>query len=138
MKILIRSILVNGVALFILSLIFKGVRIEGGLVTLALAGVLLSLMSFLLKPILTIISIPFNLLTFGLFSFFSSVILLYLLTILLPQVTISAFVFPGVSIAGFIIPKVAFNTFFAYIVCSFAFSTLINTIKWLFRNEAIF
>jgi H+/Cl- antiporter ClcA len=52
--------------------------------------------------------------------------------VLIPNITISAFVFPGVSLLGFTIPQVHFNTFFAYVFCAIVISCFTKSILWLF------
>ena len=133
MKTLIRNIAINALALFILSQAFEGVKISGGLTTLLFGGFVFSIMLLILKPILSIITLPINFLTFGSFTWVINLVLIYLLTIFVPQISINAFIFQGVGFAGFVIPKLAFNSFFAYIVCSVVFSAIISLIKWLFE-----
>lgn len=130
-KTIIRSIVFNSTALFLLSLTFTGLKINGGFGNLLLAGVSLSLISLLAKPILNIISLPFNLITFGLFSFITNAIILYLLTVFYPSVSIASFTFKGFSFVGFVVPVIYFNTFFAFVFLAFGLSLILSFLKWL-------
>lgn len=134
MKSLLRRVLVNAYSLSILPLLFSGVKIYGGVSTFILAGFVFSLISLIIKPVLKIITLPINLITFGAFSFFINAILLYILTVFIPQISIQAFMFPGFSFAGFVIPRIFINTFFAYIICSFVVSSVGSAIYWLFKK----
>ncbi len=133
MKSVVRSIGINSFALFLLPQALLGVKIFGGFQTILLSGFILTILLWVLKPILNIITLPLNLLTFGIFSFLINIIILYLLTLLVPQFSISAFTFQGFSFAGFIIPKIAFNQFFAFMAASFVFSAIVNIIKWIIK-----
>lgn len=98
-----------------------------------LGGILLTAMQFTIKPILTIISFPFNLVTMGLFSVLTDVIILYLLTVLLPKITVNAFHFNGFSFAGFIIPKMDINMFFAYCITAIFLATVMTCFNWIIK-----
>ena len=65
MKILI-SILVNGLLVYVASIITAGVYIDGYL-TAILVGLVLGLVNITLKPVLTILTLPITILTLGLF-----------------------------------------------------------------------
>lgn len=134
MKSLIRNILINAVALSILPIILDGVEIVGGLTTLLFAGFIFYLMSLILRPILNLLALPFNVLTFGSFSFLINIGILYLLTIFVTQISISPFTFQGASFAGFVIPRIYLNTLFAYAVSAFTLSLIIGFIDWLFSR----
>ncbi len=134
MKGILKNTVFNAISLFILSQVISGVRISGGIQTLLLSGLILSFLFKILKPILNIFSMPLNLITLGLFSFFTNAILLYLLTIFVPNVSISQFTFNGFSFAGFIIPVIHLSTIYAFIVCAAALSIIINFFHWLIKK----
>lgn len=90
------------------------------------AGFVLSLLMLLIAPILKILFIPINLLTFGLLSWFIDVIVLYLLTFFVSGVQVTAWTFPGWSLAGFVLPQIAFSSFVSFILVSLAVSMLVN------------
>ncbi len=133
MKSLLRNTVVHAFSLFIASQVVLGFRITGGIQTLLIGGFILSLMSLIVRPVLTILTFPLNMATFGAFSFVINAFILYLLTIFLPQIAMTAFIFPGASILGFIIPKIVFNLFFTYIIAAFVLSFITSLVKWLIK-----
>ena len=135
MKGLIRHTVVNGVSLAILDQIIPGVTIVGGFFTYIIAGFVLSLLLLILKPILNIFSLPLNMLTLGLFSFFTNAIILYVLTVFVTQIKITAFTFNGFTYAGFIVPVMHFNTFWAFILTAAILSAIIAFFDWLLRSK---
>ena len=73
----------------ILSLLFTG--IHGTVVAFLLLALVLSLANGLLRPILTFIALPFNLITFGIASVFVNVLMLLLACALVTAVVINGF-----------------------------------------------
>lgn len=134
MKKILRNTLINALALFLISLVITGIHISGGLVTFLFGGFALSLLFLILKPILNIIAIPLNLITLGLFSVLTNVIIYYLLTVFVPNISITDFTFQGFSSAGFTIPEVYVNIFFAFIVVSFMQSIIFSFVSWLMKK----
>lgn len=92
---------------------------------------MLSIMMTVIKPILNVISFPFNLVTLGFFSIFTNALILYLLTIFVNGIIIHHYRFPGVNVFGFVVPSITFNTLFAFLAASFMLSLIVTAIKWL-------
>lgn len=131
MKPIVRNMAINAFALSILPGLLSGVHITGGLLTLLIGGLVLSIMNFTVRPVLHIFTLPLNFMTFGMFSFVINVILLYLLTVFIPQISVSAFVYKGLSFFGFVIPRIDLNTITAYFLASFVLSGIEGGVKWL-------
>ena len=134
MRSIIKNIALYALALFLASKVFSGVTIVGGLTTLIIAGVTLSILRLIVAPILRVLTLPLNIASLGAFTFVINAVVLYLLTIFVPQITISSFLFQGLKINGFIIPPIYFNTFFAYIVTAFFISLIVLLIKWVIKD----
>ncbi len=131
MKSLLRSAIIDAAALAALPHLLSGVDVHGGVWVYLLSGIVLTIMAFTVKPILTLLTLPLNLITLGMFSFITNAVIFYILALLVPQVSIHAFEFSGFVFAGFVVPHIFFNTFFAYVVSAFVFSAIISAIKWL-------
>ncbi len=131
MKTLLRSILLNGFALYVLPVIIGGFSIRDGISTLFIGAVALTLLNLVLKPILNFLSMPLHVLTLGLFSIVINALILYLLTIFVSQISIHEFVFPGFVATWFRIPSMHINAFFAYILSSLVLSVIVGVLKWI-------
>jgi putative membrane protein len=131
MKSLFRNIFLYTLVLFLLDALIPGVHVVGGFFSYLFGGVVLTFLHLILRPILAVFAMPLNILTFGASSFIITVVILYILTVCMPQVSISAFTFSGSHFAGFVIPKVEVNTFFAYILSATTMSLLVSLIEWL-------
>lgn len=131
MKSLLCKTAFNAFALFLLTQFFSGVTISGGLGSILLAGFVLTILMIFLEPILNLVSLPLSFVTLGLFSFLTHALLFYILTILMPAISIRAFTFPGFSFNGFVIPQIALSVFFAYIVAALTHSLILSFLSWL-------
>jgi len=88
-----------------------------GLVLLMVANYLAGYIDF---------NIPINIITFGLLSWFINVIVLYLLTMFVPDVSVQAWRFPGVSVAGFVVPPLSFSYVVSLILVSLSVTFFAN------------
>lgn len=122
MKYLVRLFLFNMFGLWFTSQLIPTFTLRDGWQVLLLAGLVLSLLMLTVQPILKILFIPINLITFGLLSWSINVVVILLLTILVPEVEISEWTFPGLSWAGIVIPSVKLN----YILTLVAVSLMIT------------
>lgn len=132
-KPLLRNLGIYMLSLFLLPFFISGVKIYGGFQTLIIGSFVLSLMFMLLKPILNILTFPFNFLTLGFFSIITNAVILYLLTVFVPNITINAFKFNGGTYAGFSISPIEFNSLFAFILSSIVLSLISGLIQWIIK-----
>lgn len=134
MKSWVKDIALYALSLYLTSLLLSGVKISGGFWILATSGIVLSILRLVLYPILTIITLPLHFLSLGFFSVVINAVVLYVLTIIVPEISIRAFTFQGAKLAGFIIPKMQFNIFFAFLAASIVFSLCHNAVVWLIKE----
>src|SRR3989344_4629866 len=80
-------------------------RISGSFINVLIAAGVLALLNLLLKPILKLLFFPVNALTLGLFSLVINTGVFYLFVRLVPEVTITAWVFPGFNFQGLHLPQ---------------------------------
>jgi putative membrane protein len=81
----------NAVALFVATWLLEGVDYGDQWWTLLIAAAVFTLVNFAVKPILTVLSIPFIVVTLGLFYFVLNVLMLYLTDWLVPDFEIDTF-----------------------------------------------
>lgn len=63
---LLVSILLNGLAVYIVARILSGVYVDG-YVTAIIAGLILGLINYTIRPVITFLTLPVTILTLGLF-----------------------------------------------------------------------
>lgn len=134
MKSILRSISLYSFSLFVVTILLDGVKVTGGIWSFIVAGAILTLLFWVVKPIVSLITFPLSFITLGLFSFITNALMLYLLTILAPNISIQAFTFPGLSFWGFVIPPFFLNTFFAFIVSALLLSFIKGFLIWLIER----
>jgi putative membrane protein len=83
--------LFNTVALFVATWLLPGLSYGSEWWALLIAGLVFTIVNFFVKPVLAILSIPFIIVTFGVFYFLINVLMLYLTHWIVPQFTISTF-----------------------------------------------
>lgn len=133
MKSLIKIYIVNTLSLFLVSEIFLGIVLQKGFESLFLAGLGLSLASLLIKPVINILLLPLNLITFGLFRWVSSAVALFLVTLVVPGFKILNFAFAGFSSKWLDIPAFSLTGILAFVAFSFAISVFSSIIHWLIK-----
>ena len=84
-------VLLNGLAIFAAAWLVPGIYLAGPVPAL-IAGVILGLVNALVRPILVILTLPFTLITLGLFLFVVNTICLALTAAVVPGFEISGFV----------------------------------------------
>ncbi len=131
MKKIIRNYVLNTVSLYLVSRLSEGLVFAKGIESLLLAGVGITLVSLFVKPIINLLLLPINLITFGLFRWVSSAIALYLVTLVVPGIMISRFFFAGLSTPWIDIPAVSLGGVFAFIAFSFILSLFVSAMTWL-------
>ena len=83
-------VLLNGLAIFAAAWLVPGVYLAGP-VPAVIAGLILGVVNALVRPILIILTLPFTLITLGLFLFIVNAICLALTAALVPGFEISGF-----------------------------------------------
>jgi putative membrane protein len=89
MRFLLRTLL-NGIAIIVSAWFIPGVQLTG-IVPALFAGVLLGFVNALVRPILLLLTLPFTLITLGLFIFVVNAICFALTAALVPGFDISGF-----------------------------------------------
>ena len=129
MKHIIRAFLFNVFALWFASQLLPTIVIPQGWQAVILAGFTLSMLMLIVKPILKILFIPINIMTFGLLSWMINVIVMYLLTLIDLNIRIIPWSFPGFTFAGFVIPSMEVTYLLSLIVSTFVVTFIINLLK---------
>lgn len=103
MKMLVRIVL-NGLGLWAAASFLPGIHYEGGLLYLLVAGFVLGAVNLLVKPIVTILSLPFVVLTLGLFFIVINGLMVWLVDLFLTGFRVDNFLWAmagGIFLAAF-------------------------------------
>lgn len=94
------QILLNGVALLVAANVVPGIHWQGDVFYLFIAGLVFGIINLIVKPIVTILSLPLIIVTLGLFFLVVNAAMLYLADILLSGLTVDGF---GAAVLGGIV-----------------------------------
>ena len=133
MKKALRHYAVVTYSLWITANIANGIIFEKGFRTLLITGIVFMGASLLAKPVINILLLPINLVTFGLFRWVSSAIVLFLVTLLVPSFKLANFTFVGYSSKWIELPALNFHGFLAYVAFAFLITTITSLIFWLIK-----
>lgn len=97
-------------------------------------GIALTLMNLLVKPILSLLTLPLTIITMGLFSWVVNVAMIYLLTIFVSQISLTSYAFPGFNGGGVSLPPITVPAIFTAVIVAFMISFISNGFAWLFRR----
>jgi putative membrane protein len=81
----------NVAALFVATWILSGITYGDKWWTLLIAAAVFTVVNWLVKPILAVLSIPFIIVTFGLFYFLINILMLYVTDWIVPEFEIKTF-----------------------------------------------
>ena len=126
MKYIIRVFIFNVFSLWLTAQLLPGVLISQAWQTMLWVGFVLTILMLIVKPILSILFIPINIMTFGFLSWAINVIVLYILTIVEPSIRINAWTFPGFQISGFIVPQLEVSYLMSLIITTFVLTCFSN------------
>jgi len=132
-KTILKHFIINTVSLYLISLAVSGIIFADGMYSVVLAGIVLTLTTLIIKPVINILLLPINLITFGLFRWVGFAITLYLVTLIVPGFKLMEFVFKGFSSYWFTIPSVSLSGVLAFIAFSFLISTIASIGYWIFK-----
>lgn len=133
MKRLLRHFVIDTTCLYLVSQFVSGLVFSRGIFTLLVTGAVLSITTVLVKPIINILLLPINLITFGLFKWVAYAVTLYLVTLLVSDFSITGFHFSGLSTYLFSIPSINLPGVLGIIAFSFLISLLTSIILWIMK-----
>lgn len=87
---IIVNILINGLAVFITGYVLSGVHIRDFL-TAVIVAVILGIVNTIIRPIFILLTLPINILTLGLFTFFINALLVMLVASFVPGFQVDNF-----------------------------------------------
>ena len=119
---IVAHIVANALALYFIEQILKGdFAVTGGVKGYLIAALIFGLLNSVVKPVLKLLSLPFMLITVGLFTFVINMFLVWF-----AKYSLDILAFEGVSIviAGF----------FTYLLAGFLIALMNMLISWLLKK----
>ena len=127
---------IESVALYLVSQIASGLMFTRGIQSLIVTGVALALASFFVKPIINILLLPINLVTFGVFKWVSHAVTLYIVDLLLAEFAVNSFKFAGLSSKYIDMPPINLPSGIpSYLAFSLTIAAITSIIYWLLDRK---
>ncbi|MEX1061692.1 MAG: phage holin family protein [Patescibacteria group bacterium] len=123
---LIKTLIAAAAAIFTVSFFIPGISYQEDLQVFLAATLIFALFQMLVKPVLNLVALPLNFVTFGLFSFLISVGLFYLVSSFVPGFTIAGFSFPGIHFGALLIPAFEMPVYGTAILGAFVSSLIFS------------
>lgn len=133
MRKLLKHYLIDTGALYAVSLVITGIVFEKGVETLLLAGLVLMLTTMIVRPVINVLLLPINLVTFGLFKWVAYAVTLYLVTLVVPGFKLLNFGFAGYSSYYFSLPAVNLGGVLAFVAFSFVISFISSIATYILK-----
>jgi putative membrane protein len=134
-RLILRSLAINIASVYLTIQILSGIiTYVGGLETLILAAVLISVANLLVKPLINLFLLPIHLLTLGLSRWLANLLTLYLVTLFIPSLSVHSFTSQKLDLMYLIVPPIHFSAFGAFIVATLTLTAVFHFLYWLFQD----
>ncbi len=127
----IRNWFFHALSLFLVSQFIPGIDFARDYQVMLMASIVFGFLSVFVQPVLSVLTLPLNFVTMGIFSWTLNVIMVYLTTKIVPQFKVIPFHFSGFTYEGFVVPAMDFNALGVAILVSFLVSFLIFIFEWV-------
>ncbi|PIV08884.1 hypothetical protein COS52_00410 [Candidatus Roizmanbacteria bacterium CG03_land_8_20_14_0_80_39_12] len=131
MKHIFRIFIFSFFAMFITSYWNRGFQLPATSFEFVKTALALTILYVLIRPLMKIIFLPLNIITFGLFSFFLYVFMLHILASSYDLFSIHPWQFEGLSLFVVTVPKTNISDLSNLVLSSFSLSSIINALDQL-------
>jgi len=122
------------IVLLALARFYNGFSIPSDFISQLITAFILTAITIFLQPILKMIVLPVNIITFGMFTWLLEALILLLLTLMVDGVTFQAFYYQTFSILGISFPGGQLNIYLSIFFGSIIFKFLISLIDYLSQD----
>ena len=131
---MLKSVLSYSLSIFLASIFFSGLKVDGGFASYVIIGLLLTIFSLFTDPIVKVITLPFNIITFGFLSFLTTFVSLFITTIFYKNLHVGSFVFAGGVFFGVHISRIYVSGLLSIVAFSATIYFLNKIISWIFKE----
>ena len=125
MKHFLRQILTTTLAIAVVAYFSQSLDYHNNLLVLLTAAICLAILNAFIKPFFKVLFLPINVITLGLFGWLINVIILYLVTLIVPQFDITPFTLNLGNLSLY------FPPFFAAVAAAFMVNLVSRLVGWV-------
>jgi putative membrane protein len=130
------TLLINACAVAIAALLLPGIYYTGGVKSLFLIAIVFGAINLLVKPVLSLFSLPVEIATVAILSVVVNAIMLLVIAHNVQGFHILSFPFPGFVYQHFFVPPVMIPAWGTALLGAFIIGGLITFLTWLTQNKA--
>lgn len=132
MKKVFRMFVFSAISLYTTSFLIKdGFVVTTDLKNFALATLIMAVAYYFITPLMKVVFLPLNIITFGMFSFVIYVLLFNFLINYFGYINVHPWTFPETTIMGFTLAKTSLNYWMTLALSALSFSSIINLLESL-------
>jgi len=131
MRFIIKRFVIAVIVLFLTSYLFSGLVVSGGFTTYIVGAVLLSLGLFVLNPIVSIVTLPLKIITFGISNALTFGLVLLIITYLDKNIQVVPFVLNSMTILGVSIQSFKASGLLEYVLISVTMYLIYKFLEWI-------
>lgn len=135
MKSLLQSTIITAMSFYLATFIAQGLQVSGNAFIFFAAGFIFVITTAILKPLFSLFAFPFAFLSGVIVILTSNTIALYIVSLILKSVKISAFTIQEVYFYGVTIPEIKVGALLSYVVISVIIAIASKIISWIFDKE---
>jgi uncharacterized membrane protein YvlD (DUF360 family) len=133
MKQLLKKYLVTVITIYILMNIIPSFIIKGNLKNFLYICLILSFLTYLVKPIINLIMLPINIITLNLSAWIINIFIFLFWSLLMRDVTINAWDFNGINLGFINIDSIIFPAWQTIIILAIFYILLSKFLFWVIR-----
>lgn len=133
MKFILKRYLITVISIFILTQIITALSLQNGWYGLFYASLVLSILFYIVAPILNLIMLPINLITLNLSSWIVQILIFYLWTIVVVQVKITSWQFAGLHVGPITLSNFNLIKWQIIILLAILFIVINKLLNWIFK-----
>ena len=133
MKFILKKYLLTVLSVFILTQVIPAFSISGSWSEVFFASFILSLLLYIVRPILNLIMLPLNLVTLNLTSWIGYIIIFYFWTLLVSQVKIFGWQFSGIHIGPITLSSFNLVKWQVTVISGLLLVIINKILNWIFK-----
>lgn len=133
MKFIVKRYLITVTSIFTITQLIQAFSINGGWYGIFYASFILSILFYIIRPILNLIMLPINLITLNLSSWTVQILIFYLWTVAVPQVKITDWQFAGLHTGIITLSNLNLLKWQVTVLAALVFIVINKLLHWFFR-----
>lgn len=127
----VKGITIIFLTLLLIAKLTKALNYSDDYLVLFWSSLCLFFLNKIIKPVLSLLLMPINLLTLGASRWIVNVMVLLLVMLMISNFKVVGFTFPGFIFSGFAIPKITFSFFGSLILVSLLIEFVSEVLNWI-------